>query len=153
ALGIAGTSVGMVRAQRAERKAVAQTTRAERLASFLANTIRSADPQLIRSDVLASVDVTSRPWDATVMPGGAWGSAGPAEVGVAGVLRHAAEHLGEEFGDAPELHAQVALLLARTLGALEDYDSALSLSDTALATQLQFLAPDDSAVIATRFLR
>jgi tetratricopeptide (TPR) repeat protein len=143
ALGIVGTSIGLFRAYRAETRAVAQGRRAQRIADFLRNTVRSAQPDaVVGADGIAALNGE----------GDGWGSAGPADVGVVGVLRHAAAHLDTEFADDPAVHAEMALLFARTLSRLEDPDTALTLSRTALDLQTRTLPPDDPTLIGTRYL-
>ncbi len=149
-LGVVGTSIGFFRARHAERAAVAQTRRAERIAAFFENTVRSADPQLPPVRVRAALRPETNPWESWIYPVGGWGSAGPAEVGVAGVLRHAAGHLQAEFGDDPALLAEVSILLAQTLAGLEDPGSAEKLLASAVATQSRILSADDPVLLRTR---
>jgi eukaryotic-like serine/threonine-protein kinase len=152
ALGVVGTSVGLVHAWRAEAAAKAQTRRAERVAAFLENTIRAADPKMLPPATIAALDPRLQPMDAWISPAAGWGSAGPAEVGVAGVLRHAAAHLRADFGDDPALLAEVSILLALTLSSLEDNKTAVVLLEQALTEQSGLLPPDDEAIIRTRVL-
>ncbi len=151
-LGVIGTSIGLVRARLAEKSATAQTRRAQRIAEFLENTIRSADPQLLPAATLASINVDVNPWEGWVYPPAGWGSAGPAEVGVTGVLRHAAEHLESEFGDDPALQAEISILLSHTLAAIEERTTSERLLASALATQSRLLDNDDETLIRTRLL-
>lgn len=151
-LGIIGTSIGLVRARDAQRSAVAQTARAQRISNFLRNTIRSADPQLLPPTALAAQDSTVFSWETWALPPAGWGTAGPADVGVAGVLRHAAQHLDTEFGDDPALRAEVSILLAYTLGSLEDARTAASLMETALQIHTQIEPPDSETLLRTRIL-
>jgi serine/threonine protein kinase len=149
-LGIIGTTAGLIRAQNAQRAAIAQTRRAERISNFLNNTIRSADPQLLPPSTLSTLDAGTNAWESWFVPPAGWGSARAAEVGVAGVLRQAADHLDEEFGDDPALEAEVSTLLAYTLARLEDPRTAARLLESALTTQLRLENPDQDVILRTR---
>ncbi len=151
-LGIIGTSIGLFRAWSAERAATAQTRRAERISAFLKNTIRAADPHLLPPATVAALNVRVNPWESWLPPPAGWGSAGPAEVGVVGVLRHAAGHLETEFGDDPELLADLSILLGFTLSSLEDRTVSLRLLESAVAIQSRILPADDEALIRTRVM-
>jgi eukaryotic-like serine/threonine-protein kinase len=152
ALGIVGIGAGLIRARHAEHLAIAQSRRAQRIADFLMNTIRSADPQLLTPAVLRSLNPVAHPWETWTGSAEGWGPAGPADVGVAGVLLHAARHLESEFADDPDLHAEVALLLAGALVALETPQAAVSLAETAVQLLSRSPERDESEIIRARVL-
>jgi eukaryotic-like serine/threonine-protein kinase len=151
-LGVVGTSMGLVRARHAEQTAVAQSKRAQRIADFLSNTIRSADPQRLPPAVARALDPAAHVWETWKVPAEGWGPAGPADVGLTGVLLHAARHLEAEFGDDPDLHAHVALLLAETLVGLEAREAAVPLTERALELLTRQRVRDEDAIIRARVL-
>jgi tetratricopeptide (TPR) repeat protein len=125
-LGIAGTSVGLLRALEAESKARVEAERArqaqeeaETVASFLTGLFRAADPQREdRSDVTALE-----------------------------VLERGAAKVEEEFQDQPLLRARLLSTISGVFRSLGRYERGLELSDKALEVHRAHLPPNDPGVI------
>lgn len=114
-IGAAVAGVGLVRASRAE-------TRAVRVAEFLKRTLQTADPNVLPAESLGLIDVQSAPIEAWIMPDPSWGSAVPPgrDASVRDVLAKAGEHLEEEFGNQPLLHADAAFWIGASLASMDD---------------------------------
>ncbi|MBD3853042.1 MAG: serine/threonine protein kinase, partial [Acidobacteria bacterium] len=103
-LGIVGTSIAMVRAQRAEKAAVAQTRRAEEISGFLTGLFEVADPGEARGNVVTARELLDR----------------------------GAQRIGRELGNEPLLKAQMLHTMSEVYTNLGLYDNAVALEDEAL---------------------
>lgn len=117
-LGVAGTSVGLLRAREAERQAVEQAARAD----------REAETARRVSDFLTEVfDVSD--------PGGSRGN----EVTARELLDNAANRIETQLHDQPLMRARMMHTLGRVFGQLGLYERSESLLDAALSTRREKL--------------
>lgn len=133
-VGVVGTSVGMVKAWRAQEQSLHQAQRASRFAEFLRQTLRSANPHASSQD-------------------GGWGFAG--EQGRAAtveqLLQRAARQLPIELAGDPVTEADLSYLIADTLLTMNSIagDLNYNLLKRSLELRVQSLGEDSPEAIGT----
>lgn len=115
-LGIVGVSLALIRATRAERAAIRSAEKATAISSFLQNMLAGVDPQEIDPNALT----------------------------VREVLDRAADRLGRELGDQPEVTSALHLTLGRHYSALGHYVEADRHLRQAVELRRRLAAGDDA---------
>ena len=118
-IGLAGTTAGMIRATRAEKKANIEAIKAQTINEFLLDTLGSANP------------IAGGRLDVTVLE----------------ALDGAVEAIGESFADQPEIEAAVSKTVGRTYLRLSQYEKAEDLLGRALELEKRVLGDDHTDTV------
>lgn len=123
-LGLAGTTIGLIRATRAEAQASAEAAKARAINGFLLDTLSSANPI-----------------------GG-----GRSDVTVVDVLDGSALTISRSFADQPEIEAEVSKTIGQTYLRLSRYDKAEPLLARALEIERAILGEDHLSTLQSMLL-